>query len=166
MQTTVFLSLGSNIGDRKAYLKQAIEMLSEKISLVKISSIYETAPWGKTDQAGFLNQVVQAHTDLDPFELLKVVQEVENALGRVREEHWGPRTMDVDILFYGQQAIQQPKLGLNIPHTRLWERAFVLIPLLEIAPNFTYRGRSIRRALQAVADQMVDKYEEAEKHSV
>lgn len=164
MQTTVFLSLGSNIGDRLSYLKRAVDMLQEHLEVVKVSSIYETAPWGKTDQEGFLNLVVQARTELSPFELLSVVQHVENALDRVREERWGPRTMDVDILFYGQQAIQEPRLGLNIPHARLWERAFVLVPLLEIAPQFRFRGRSIREALQEVQDQVVDKYEEAEEH--
>lgn len=141
-------------------------MLSEKLCVEKVSSIYETAPWGKTDQAAFLNQVVQARTELNPYELLNVVQEVENKLDRVRTEHWGPRTMDVDILFYGQQAVQEPRLGLNIPHARLWERAFVMIPLLEIAPEFKYRGRSLRQALQEAGDQRVEKYEEAEKHTV
>ncbi|MCM3639480.1 2-amino-4-hydroxy-6-hydroxymethyldihydropteridine diphosphokinase [Sporosarcina luteola] len=129
-----YLSIGSNIGDRLHHLKEAVRALHshEGIDVTKVSSIYETAPVGYTEQADFLNLAVSIATSLDPFELLAACQQVENGLGRVREIRWGPRTVDLDILLYNNDNIEAE--NLIVPHPRMGERAFVLVPLLEIAP--------------------------------
>lgn len=136
----IFLSLGTNLGDREAYLRQAIDLLadSEGIVLHRTSSIYETVPVGYTDQALFLNMVVQGETDLTPQQLLQKVLEVELRLGRTREVRWGPRTIDIDILLYNNKQIKEQ--DLTIPHPRMKERAFVLIPLAELADNLLIPG--------------------------
>lgn len=130
-----FLSLGGNVGDRVHYLKQAIERLSgsKGIWLKQISSIYETDPVGFVDQPPFLNMVVGGETSLTAQELLVTVLQVERDLGRVREVRWGPRTIDIDILTYGQE--QMSNEDLEIPHPRMKDRLFVLIPFAEIAPT-------------------------------
>lgn len=132
---TAFLSVGTNMGDREAYLKLAIASLRavEGIELVETSSIYETAPVGVTDQADFLNIVVRLATTLAPLELLAVCQRIEQELGRERTIRWGPRTADLDILLYNDDAIESETL--SVPHPRMRERAFVLIPLTELAPE-------------------------------
>ena len=136
----VYLSIGSNMGDRLANLQQITSRLSlhEKIDLIQTSSFYETEPWGKKNQPWFLNAVLQLKTSLSPYELLDVCMDIETALGRNREaeERWGERAADVDILFYDKEIISDEKL--KIPHIYLHERAFVLVPLLEIAPNFVH----------------------------
>lgn len=129
-----YVSLGSNMGDRFDYLSRAILALRHHsgIELEAVSSIYETDPVGYTDQPAFLNMAAGGKTELSPYELLEAVMEIERSLGRKREIHWGPRTIDVDILTYGQVKIEEEKL--QVPHPRMAERAFVLIPLAEIAP--------------------------------
>ncbi len=129
-----YLSIGSNIGDRLSYLKEAVRILNadDDISVSAVSSIYETAPVGFTEQADFLNIVCRIETKLDASSLLAVCQDIEKELGRVREVRWGPRTVDLDILLYNNENIEMK--NLTIPHPRMQERAFVLIPLLEIAP--------------------------------
>lgn len=129
-----FISIGSNIGDRYQYLKDAVQALHihQGISVISVSSIYETAPVGYTDQADFLNLVVQIEVSQSAGELLAICQEIEQASGRVREVRWGPRTVDLDILLFNQDHIETEHL--IVPHPRMHERAFVLIPLLEIAP--------------------------------
>ncbi len=133
-----FISIGSNIGDRLDHLKQATRALHlhQRISVLSVSSIYETAPVGYTDQADFLNLTTGIETDLSAHELLAVCQEIEQELGRVRDIRWGPRTVDLDILLYNNESIETE--DLVVPHPRMHLRAFVLIPLLEIAPSIAH----------------------------
>jgi 2-amino-4-hydroxy-6-hydroxymethyldihydropteridine diphosphokinase len=128
----VYLGLGSNLGERRAYLLAAAAALPPPVKVLRASSIYETEPWGYRDQPSFLNQVIEAETDLPPLELLAHLKQIEANLGRQPTFRYGPRLIDLDILFYGDQAIDLP--GLTIPHPRLAERAFVLAPLAELAP--------------------------------
>lgn len=132
MTNNAFLSLGSNMGSRESFLKQAISRLhqSPNVQVTAISSIYETDPVGYTDQGLFLNMVVRISTTLSPLELLKLCLDVEKEMGRIREFKWGPRVIDLDILLYNKENIKME--ALHIPHPRMRERAFVLVPLLEI----------------------------------
>ena len=131
----VYLSIGTNIGEREKNLQQAVQALMEQsaVQVTHVSSIYETAAVGYTEQADFLNIAVAIETTLIAQEILEVCQSIENELGRVREMRWGPRIIDLDILLYNQETIETE--SLIIPHPRMFERAFVLVPLQEIAPN-------------------------------
>jgi len=133
-----FLALGSNLGNRAQNLKNAIDALHsrEGIRVTRKSSFYETEPVGGPDQGKFLNSVIEIETTLEPEDLLKAVMSIENELGRVRREHWGPRTIDIDILTLDDLVYVSPTL--SIPHPLMHERSFVLRPLLEIAPNFKH----------------------------
>jgi 2-amino-4-hydroxy-6-hydroxymethyldihydropteridine diphosphokinase len=144
------LALGTNIGDRAANIEEAVRRLGEDgaIEIVARSRLYRTAPWGITDQDWFVNACVGIRTGLTPLDLLKRCQAVENAMGRVRIERWGPRVIDVDILAIGDQEIQVP--DLIVPHPLIAERAFVLVPLRDIAPELTLAGKSIDDMLGAV----------------
>lgn len=134
MRSTAYLSMGSNLGDRLAYLTEAASRLeASHTRLLQVSSVYETAPQGITDQPAFLNMALAVETELDPLALLEHIQAVERSLGRVRKERWGPRTIDIDILLYGDQTLQMPELEL--PHPRMQDRAFVLVPVIEIKPD-------------------------------
>ncbi|AGA67658.1 2-amino-4-hydroxy-6-hydroxymethyldihydropteridine pyrophosphokinase [Desulfitobacterium dichloroeliminans LMG P-21439] len=130
-----YLSLGSNLGDRGDYLeKSCLKLMAHPdIQVLKKSSIYETKPWGKTDQSDFWNQVLEIETSLTPLALLDYCQEVENSLGRERLIHWGPRTIDIDLLNYDNKLWDDHRLIL--PHPRMEQREFVLAPLREIAPE-------------------------------
>ncbi|OMP66814.1 2-amino-4-hydroxy-6-hydroxymethyldihydropteridine diphosphokinase [Domibacillus epiphyticus] len=132
MNNYVYLSLGTNMGEREALLHEAVQMLNKKteINVERVSSIYETDPVGYADQPPFLNIALKANTSFTPHEMLKVCLEIENTLGRKREIRWGPRTIDLDILMYNHDNIKSD--SLIIPHPRMNERAFVLIPLEEI----------------------------------
>ena len=133
----VYLLLGSNLGNRKEILDKAINLLSQKVGVVILQSKdYETAPWGITNQPDFLNLAVSIQTRLEPLQILEITQSIENQLGRVRKEKWGARLIDIDILFYGNEIIDEP--NLKIPHPLLQERDFALTPLVEIAPNFVH----------------------------
>lgn len=136
MNKNIFIALGSNMGDRKANLESAIQHLDENTWVRKRSSIYETPPWGFTDQPAFLNMVIKVETKLPPEELLVFLKTLESDLGRKVTFRNGPRLIDLDILFYDQLIIN--KQGLNIPHPRLHERGFVLVPLAEIAPDLNH----------------------------
>lgn len=127
-----FLSLGSNMGDRLEMLKQAVGLLAKdpRVEVLKISSLYETDPVGLTEQDPFLNMVVYLQTELSALELLEFCQAIEKNLDRKREIRWGPRTIDLDILLFNQDAMNTERL--TIPHPRMHERAFVLVPLLEL----------------------------------
>jgi 2-amino-4-hydroxy-6-hydroxymethyldihydropteridine diphosphokinase len=133
-----FLALGSNLGNRTKNLRNAINALNsqEGIRVVRESSFYETEPVGGPDQGRFLNGVIEIETTYEPENLLKIVLSIENELGRVRREHWGPRTIDIDILTLGDLVYVSPTL--SIPHPLMHERGFVLRPLLEIAPDFKH----------------------------
>lgn len=143
-----YLSLGSNIGDRKYYLDEAIRRLSSYgIRIIAVSGVYETEPWGGVEQAEFWNQVIEIETVLEPLELLHVCQGIEKALGRERIIHWGPRTVDIDILLYDNRVSASAELTL--PHPYMEKRAFVLTPLREIAPEMVLpSGRSIQEVTE------------------
>ena len=132
----VYLGIGSNLEDRKTNLLNGLTLLSERIKMAKFSSIYETEPWGYADQPPFLNCVCVGTTGLTPSELLLSIKEVELLLGREPTVPWGPRIFDVDILLYGQYVVDHP--DLQVPHPRLKERAFVLVPLAEIAATHVH----------------------------
>jgi 2-amino-4-hydroxy-6-hydroxymethyldihydropteridine diphosphokinase len=133
----VYLALGSNEGNRKANIYNAIDLINKEIGqVVKKSHLYETEPWGKTEQDLFLNMVVMANTTLEPRDLLSAITKIERALGREKKEKWGPRTIDVDILLYGKRVIRDK--GLEIPHPDLHKRGFVLVPLMDIAPDLEH----------------------------
>lgn len=133
----VFLLLGSNMGDSQNYLRQAKLALQQQIgTLLATSSVYQTAAWGKTNQPDFLNQVLRMETDLAPLEVLKACLAIEQQLGRIREEKWASRTIDIDILFYDSIIMDHEKL--SIPHPFLHQRAFTLIPLVELAPDWVH----------------------------
>lgn len=129
-----YIGLGSNLGNREQYLRTALARIEgdSAITITKVSSIYETAPVGVTDQPAFLNMVIEIETSYSPSKLLDVIQSIENACGRKRDMRWGPRTLDLDILLYNQENMKSERL--EIPHPRMAERAFVLIPLYEINP--------------------------------
>lgn len=142
----VYLGLGSNLGDRESHLRQAILRLAEAgLPPQAISTVYETEPQGKTDQDWFLNCVVAVDTELTPEGLLAEVRQIEAAAGRRREVRWGPRVLDVDILLYGERCIHTG--DLQVPHPRLHERAFVLVPLCEVGPDIVVPGQGPVRAL-------------------
>ena len=152
----VYLSLGSNLGDREAHLRGAIQRLvAKEIEVRKLSSLYETEPRDRTDQPWFLNLVAEVETKAFPLQLLDRLQAIEREMGRKRIAAKGPRNIDLDILLYGSAVIQTPKL--SIPHPRMAERRFVLEPLAEIAPDARHPvlRRSVRDLLRAVEPQRV-----------
>lgn len=130
----VFIGLGTNLGDRGFYLSEAVSFLNRPaIKVEAMSKVYESEPWGVADQPLFWNQVLQVETTLEPLELLHICQEIELQLGRERKVHWGPRTIDIDLLIYDNRVSDSEELKL--PHPYLEERAFVIVPLREIAPD-------------------------------
>ena len=133
--TRALLGLGSNVGDRLAHLRTAVSSLS---GVSAVSDVYETDPVGGPDQGRFLNIVVAIDTDLDPRELLGVCHRIESAAGRVRDVRWGPRTLDVDILWIDGVTVDED--DLQVPHPRMWERRFVLEPLADVAPDLLPDG--------------------------
>lgn len=147
---TVYLSLGGNLGDPAASMATALRLLDadESTRVIAVSSLYRTPPWGKLDQPDFLNAAAEISTALMPRALLDLCLEAERKLKRVREERWGPRLIDIDILVFGDRIIHET--GLEVPHPRMLERAFVLAPLAEIAPELAVGGRSVSERLSAV----------------
>ena len=130
----VHIGIGSNLGNRQENCLEAIKRLEQHgVTVLKRSSLIETEPWGVTDQPRFINLAIEAETDLAPDELLLLLKNIERSMGRVQTAHWGPRVIDLDILFYDDRIIDSP--GLQIPHPHLHERDFVLMPLTEIAPE-------------------------------
>ncbi|MBR0848770.1 2-amino-4-hydroxy-6-hydroxymethyldihydropteridine diphosphokinase [Bradyrhizobium diazoefficiens] len=152
---SVLIALGGNVGDVRATFRKAIAHVCgmAQAALVARSSDYSTPPWGDEDQAPFVNACVEIETGLDPHALLFVMQKVEQKFGRTREKdrRWGPRTLDLDMIAYDDVSLQKPELTL--PHPRLFERAFVLVPLAEIAPDRVISGIRVRGGLSRVSPQ-------------
>lgn len=138
MGKKVYIGLGSNVGDKCQNIYYANKLISQinHTRMIKQSSLYITAPWGKTDQDDFINQVIEIETELAPLDLLGELQSIEIKLGRLRNEKWGPRVIDLDILLYGEEIIHLNEL--MVPHPYLFERLFVLIPLQEIEPDLKF----------------------------
>ena len=166
MTRSVYLSMGSNLGDRAAHLRAALDDLGEVVTLLRISSLYRTDPVGVTDQPEFLNLAVEAETDLEPFDLLAGVKRVEHDVGRRPTFRWGPRVVDIDILLYDDLVLETSEL--TIPHRELTGRAFVLLPLAEIAPHLVHpvEHRTVaglastvpgKDGVRRVADQLIDR---------
>lgn len=133
----IALGLGSNLGDRLANIRAAVNMiLSAGVQNMSVSGVYETLPWGNEDQRRFLNACVVAETASDPFIFLQNLKAIEKRIGRVSRERWGPREIDADILLWGNMSLQTPTL--SIPHPYMHRRAFVLVPLAQIAPNMKH----------------------------
>ena len=134
----IYLALGANLGDRRANLAAAVARLREQVTVDAVSSLYETEPAYVSDQPRFLNAVLRGRTALDPMALLVFVKDIERALGRVAGPRFGPRIVDIDLLLHGDETIDTP--DLTIPHPRMAERPFVLVPLAEIAPDLVPPG--------------------------
>jgi 2-amino-4-hydroxy-6-hydroxymethyldihydropteridine diphosphokinase len=153
------IALGGNVGDVRATFKKAIAHIcgTAQATLLARSSDYATPPWGETQQERFINACIEIDTSLDPHALLFALQKIEAKFGRdrAREKRWGPRTLDLDLIAYDDVSIARPELTL--PHPRLFERAFVLVPLAEIAPERVIAGRSIQSALAALSTQGIER---------
>ena len=148
----VYLGLGSNMGDRQGNLSKALDLLSQKLQMGRVSSVYDTEPMGNVEQPRFLNLVCQVYTGLVPAALLALAKGIESKLGRVHSKPNAPRPIDIDILFYGDKVIDTPELV--IPHPRVTERAFVLVPLAEIAPELKHpvSDETIKELLQGITE--------------
>jgi 2-amino-4-hydroxy-6-hydroxymethyldihydropteridine diphosphokinase len=150
--TTAYLGLGSNLGDRQANLDRALEYLGQRLRIKKISSVYDSEPVGNIEQPRFLNLVCEVETNLPPMALLALGKGIENKLGRWGGPSGAPRTIDIDILLYGDEVLETPEL--TIPHPRMHRRAFVLVPLVEIAPNVKHpaSGKTAKEMLEAAKE--------------
>lgn len=156
----VYLGLGSNLGNRIAHLAGARDAIAKKAGEIRAaSSIYDTAPWGPVPQDNYLNQVISISTALLPRALLDILHEIERADGRDRqnEVRYGPRPLDLDILMYSDQKVDED--GLTIPHPRITERAFVLVPLAEIAPDLAIGGAPLRELVSRIDTSGVRRYD-------
>jgi 2-amino-4-hydroxy-6-hydroxymethyldihydropteridine diphosphokinase len=144
-----YVGLGANLGIREDTIRHAVDLLGShpEVDLVAVSALRETEPWGPVEQPPFLNGAAAVETSLEPRALLDVLLEVERRLGRVRDERWGPRTIDLDLLLYGDAVVDEP--GLTVPHPRLRERAFALEPLLELDPDLVVPGQGSAAVLLA-----------------
>ena len=159
MKHTVYIALGTNLSDRLANLRAAIESMPPEIQVLAESHVYETPPWGYEDQPAFLNMALKAETDLEPELLLNFLKLLEVELGREQSFHWGPRLIDLDILFYDDLVLDSPPLV--IPHPRLQERAFVLVPLADVAPDLIHPvlDQSVRELLAQVNTEGIERFQ-------
>lgn len=149
----VYLGLGGNIGEPAAAMAESLRLLNARddVAVEAVSSLYRTPPWGMTDQPDFLNCVAALETSLSARALLQACLDTERLLKRVRAERWGPRVIDIDVLLYGDQRIDEE--GLQVPHPRMLQRAFVLAPLAEIAPDLDLDGETVAQLLAAIDQQ-------------
>ncbi len=154
----VYLALGTNLGDRLGNLRAAMAALPPQVTVMKKSPVYETQPWGVTDQPAFLNMVLKGKTSLAPVKLLKYLKDLETRLGRRPSVRYGPREIDIDILFYDEIIFHNPEL--TIPHPNLHERAFVLVPLTDVAAKLVHPaiGKTVRQLLAEVDITGVKRY--------
>ena len=152
MSYTCYLSLGANLGHREVSFIEAMRLLqaSEKIQLTAVSSLYETPPWGKLDQPAFINAAAAVKTELAPLELLQICQSIEKQLGRQRHEHWGARTIDVDMLYI--PGVTMDEEALKLPHPYMLQRSFVLVPLAEVAGDMVIAGKNVKEHMLALGD--------------
>ncbi len=159
-EISVFLALGTNLGNRSKNLAEARRRLSQKITILRTSHIYETPPWGVTDQPAFYNQVIETQTGMEPLELLQWVKQIECEMGRVPSVRFGPRLIDIDLLVYDNLVLTSEKLTL--PHPRMFERSFVLVPFSELAPYFIppTSTRSIQELCATIDSQGIIRLEE------
>ena len=156
MPNKVYLLTGSNVGDSSALLKEAKLVIQKQVGEIEAAShLYKTAPWGNTNQQDFLNQVLAVNTILSATDVLKIILNIELQMGRTREKKWAPRTIDIDILFFNNEFIQEE--NLIVPHPLLHQRRFTLVPLAEIAPNYSHPllHQSIFNLLQHCNDDSV-----------
>ncbi|MFU0503737.1 2-amino-4-hydroxy-6-hydroxymethyldihydropteridine diphosphokinase [Pseudaminobacter sp. NGMCC 1.201702] len=153
----VYLSLGGNLGDPASSMAAALRMLDAdaQIAVIKVSSLYRTPPWGKLDQPDFLNAVAVLSTSLSPHDLLDKCLHAERTLKRVRQERWGPRLIDIDVLVFGDRVVNER--GLEVPHPRMLDRAFVLVPLNEVAPDLFVRGQAVSERLAEIDHAGIEK---------
>ena len=149
---TYFISLGSNMGNREGHIQGALTSLAQHPAIVKlqVSDLLETEPWGNIDQEPFINGVCSLVSYLQPEEILKVLQGIERAHGRQRLVHWGPRTLDLDIIWAqeGNQPLEVHSPSLDIPHPYFWNRTFVLVPLSQLWADFSYQGQAIQERIK------------------
>jgi 2-amino-4-hydroxy-6-hydroxymethyldihydropteridine diphosphokinase len=157
-QHLIYLGMGTNAGDRLANLQAAVDGLAPQVEVLAISRVYQTPPWGYTEQADFLNIALKAITGLNPEELLVFLKDLESRVGRTATFHWGPREIDIDILFYDDLILEQS--GLTIPHPMLHKRAFVLIPLTDLDENLEHPNldQTIRQLVNEVDTEGVTEY--------
>ena len=152
---TYYIGIGSNLGDREGYLTFAVDQLcgTQGVAHVNHSSWIETPPWGPVEQGPFLNGILRVQASIEPLAMLDIILHIERLAGRQREIHWGPRTLDLDIVWIEDEAgqcVQVKKPNLVVPHPYFWERQFVLKPLQEVYPTFTYEDVSVSSRLEAL----------------
>lgn len=165
MTVRTYLGLGSNLGDRQAHLQSALAALSPAVRVLRVSPVYETEPWGYAEQGKFLNLVAEAETELPPADLLSHVKAVEQQVGRQPSFLNGPREIDIDILLYGDTVFEDG--DLRIPHARLAERAFVLVPLADLAAELIVPGtqRSVAALLAGLDTSGVQQVQKMDDHA-
>ncbi|MEJ5173417.1 MAG: 2-amino-4-hydroxy-6-hydroxymethyldihydropteridine diphosphokinase [Hydrogenothermaceae bacterium] len=155
MKNDVYLGLGSNVGDKTKFLMDAVHLLGKKLNIVKTSRIYSSKPVGYTDQDIFLNMALYCRTDMEINSLLRFIKEVEKEVGRVERFRWGPREIDIDILFFNNEVYNSE--SLTVPHPRLHERDFVLVPLVDINPKLIHPvlNKTVEELLKEVKERSV-----------
>jgi 2-amino-4-hydroxy-6-hydroxymethyldihydropteridine diphosphokinase len=161
LTANAYIALGTNIGDRLKNLQTAIGAMPPEVTVKRVSTVYETAPWGVLDQPDFLNQVIEVETELAPAALLHHLKSIEARMGREQTVRYGPRRIDLDILFYDDLVLEQS--GLRIPHPRLHERSFVLAPLADLAPHLRHPelGKTVQEMLARLDTSDVKPYPQA-----